>query len=875
MAKYDHEAVEEKWQGIWEKEKTFRANDNDGSRPKFYILDMFPYPSAEGLHVGHPKGYTATDIITRYRRMNGQNVLHPIGFDAFGLPAENYAIKTGIHPAVVTKRNIDNIRRQIKALGFAYDWEREVSTTDPGYYRWTQWIFLKLFEKGLAYETSSPINFCTKCKAGLANEEVKGGLCARCGAEVVRKNLRQWTLKITAYADRLLDGLDRLDWPDSIKTMQREWIGKSCGADVLFPIHESPADTQKDIEVFTTRPDTLFGATYMVLAPEHSLTMRLTKPGQRAEVEKYVESARKKSDLVRTDLQKDKTGVWTGSYCINPLTGTKIPVWVADYVLMGYGTGAIMAVPAHDQRDYEFATKYGLEIIQVVKPPAGTSHPEGAAYTGEGTAVNSGPFDGLPTSEFIPKIVGHLEKKGMGKGQVRYRLRDWIFSRQRYWGEPIPIVHCEEGCGIVPLGEEDLPLLLPQVEKYEPTGTGESPLANIDDWVNTTCPKCGGRGKREANTMPQWAGSCWYYLRYIDPKNDRLPVDPEKEKYWMPVDLYVGGAEHAVLHLLYARFWHMFLYDIGVVSTSEPFQRLRNQGMILGFSYRYYEDMDCNPVAGSDVKAAGGEGDRKVRQDTGAVVIEKWVSSGEVEKKEDAFYAPGVKGIGLEEVVEKMSKSRGNVINPDDIVGEYGADVLRLYEMFMGPLESSCPWSMEGIEGVHRFLLRAWRVFTEKNISGTEEAKGLERLRHQTIRKVSRDIERFAYNTAISQLMVYLGEMARGDELSKEDVSTFTLLISPFAPHFAEEIWERLGNSGGILNGKWPAWDEARTKEDVISMGIQVNGKKRGTMEIEAGADEEAIKSRALNVPNVKKHLEGKTVRKVIVVRKVVNIVVK
>jgi leucyl-tRNA synthetase len=873
MARYDHRAIEKKWHEIWEKEKPFRAVDNDASRPKFYILDMFPYPSAEGLHVGHPKGYTATDVITRYRRMNGFNVLHPMGYDAFGLPAENYAIKTGIHPAVLTRRNIDNIRRQIKALGFAYDWDREISTTDPAYYRWTQWIFLQLFKKGLAYETYAPINFCTHCKTGLANEEVKGGLCVRCGAEVIRKDLRQWALRITAYAERLLEGLDSLDWPDSIKIMQKEWIGKSYGADVLFPIHEPPSGAGGTIEIFTTRPDTLFGATYMVLAPEHPLTDKLARSGQRRLVEDYVLEAKKKSDLVRTDLQKEKTGVWTGSTCINPLTQEKIPVWVADYVLMGYGTGAIMAVPAHDQRDYEFARKYGLKIKQVVKPPGAENLPGDTAYVAEGTAINSGPFDGLTTAEFIPAINKYLEDKNLGKERVRYKIRDWIFSRQRYWGEPIPVVHCEGACGIVPLREEELPLLLPDVQKYEPSETGESPLATIEDWVSTSCPTCGGKARRETNTMPQWAGSCWYYLRYLDPQNTEQLVDSEKEKYWMPVDLYVGGAEHAVLHLLYARFWHMVLYDIGVVSTSEPFQKLRNQGMILGYSYRYYEDKSGTAVLYVDVKTVEGEGERKVRGDTGEVVVERWVSPEEVEKKEGGHFSRNLEGVKLEEVVEKMSKSRGNVINPDDILEKYGADVLRLYEMFMGPLDASCPWSTEGIEGVHRFLLRAWRLFSEKPMSSTSGQTALERLRHQTIRKVSQDIERFSFNTAISQLMVYLGEMVQQEELSKDDGATFTLLISPFAPHFAEEIWEKLGAGTRVLAGRWPIWEEEKTHEDIISMGIQINGKKRGSLEIAAGASEEDIRQKALLVPNVQKHLEGKSVKKIIIVKNVVNIV--
>jgi leucyl-tRNA synthetase len=643
--KYPFETIEPKWQQYWADHQTFRAVE-DSAFPKDkrrYVLDMFPYPSAQGLHVGHPEGYTATDIYCRYLRMNGYNVLHPMGFDAFGLPAENYAIKTGTHPAVTTAANVEMFRTQIKALGFSYDWNREVDTSNEDYYRWTQWIFLKLFEKGLAYEAESPINWCPSCKTGLANEEVKDGLCDRCGAKVTRKRIRQWILKITAYAERLLADLDSLDWPEPVKLMQRNWIGRSEGANVTFTIDGH----NEAIEVYTTRPDTLFGATYMVLSPEHPLVEKITTPAQKQAVSAYIEAAARKSDLERTDLAKEKTGVFSGAYAVNPVNDTKIPVWIADYVLISYGTGAIMAVPAHDERDWDFAKAFNLPIVQVVAKKfdadGNYAHEPPECTIADGYSVNSGTFNGLPTAETKKRITDWLEEKSIGKRAVNYKLRDWIFSRQRYWGEPIPVVHCPQ-CGIVPLAESDLPLKLPQVSSYAPTGTGESPLAGITEWVNTTCPKCGGKAHRETNTMPQWAGSCWYYLRYLDPYNDTAFAAQDKINYWLPVDLYVGGAEHAVLHLLYSRFWHKVLYDCGLVNTIEPFQRLINQGMILG------EDN------------------------------------------------------------QKMSKSRGNVINPDDIIKEYGADAMRVYEMFMGPLEVSKPWNTAGLVGVSRFLERLWMI---------------------------------------------------------------------------------------------------------------------------------------------------------------------
>ncbi|MCL2273235.1 MAG: leucine--tRNA ligase, partial [Treponema sp.] len=730
MAKYPFETIEPKWQKYWADNKTFRVSE-DRAIPKEkrrYVLDMFPYPSGQGLHVGHPEGYTATDIYCRFLRMNGYNVLHPMGFDAYGLPAENYAIQTGTHPAVTTAANIDRFRTQIKTLGFCYDWDREVDTSAEDYYRWTQWIFLKLFEKGLAYEAESPINWCPSCKTGLANEEVKDGLCERCGEKTTRKRIRQWILKITAYAERLLADLDGLDWPEPVKLMQRNWIGRSEGANVIFKI-----DGHTDrLEIYTTRPDTLFGATYMVLAPEHPLIEKLTTPGQKQAVEAYIETAARKSDLERTDLAKEKTGVFCGAYAINPVNDKKIPIWIADYVLISYGTGAIMAVPAHDERDWDFAYAFNLPIVQVVsdeKPVAGKDYlkePDKCTDS-DGYSVNSGKFTGLKTDEAKKQITGWLEEMGIGKRAVNYKLRDWIFSRQRYWGEPIPVVHCAK-CGIITIPESDLPLKLPQVKSYAPTGTGESPLAGIKEWVNTVCPKCKGKAKRETNTMPQWAGSCWYYIRYLDPKNEKAFADREKIDYWLPVDLYVGGVEHAVLHLLYSRFWHKVLYDLGLVNTTEPFQRLVNQGMILG------EDN------------------------------------------------------------QKMSKSRGNVINPDDIVKEYGADSLRMYEMFMGPLEVSKPWNMSGVTGVSRFLERLWAI-GEKPVCDAPESGGteLKKLLHRSIKKITHDTESLNFNTAISQMMIYSSELAKLQEIPRSMWEPLIVMISAYAPHIGEELWEKLG----------------------------------------------------------------------------------
>jgi leucyl-tRNA synthetase len=802
MSKYPFNEIEKKWQEFWDEQKTFKVSE-DPSVPKekrLYVLDMFPYPSSQGLHVGHPEGYTASDIYSRFMRMRGYQVLHPMGFDSFGLPAENYAIKTGTQPRVTTEENIDLFINQIKTLGFSYDWDRQVSTHRPDYYRWTQWIFLKLFEQGLAYEDEAPINWCPSCKTGLANEEVKDGRCERCGAEVNRKSIRQWILKITEYADRLLEDLELLDWTESIKSMQRNWIGRSEGADVKFRL----ADGSAEFEVYTTRPDTLFGATYMVLSPEHPLVEKVTTEDRLADVEAYLDQAQKKSDLERTDLAKDKTGVFTGSYAINPVNGKEIPIWVADYVLISYGSGAIMAVPAHDERDWEFAKKFDLPIIEVLQ--GGDVDKE--AFVGDGLHVNSEFLDGLNKQDSIEKIINWLEEKGLGTRAVNYKLRDWIFSRQRYWGEPIPIVHCEK-CGPVPLPEEELPLTLPEVDSYKPTGTGESPLAAIDEWVNTTCPKCGGPGKRETNTMPQWAGSCWYYLRYLDPQNEQKFADLEKIKYWMPVDLYVGGAEHAVLHLLYARFWHKVLYDIGAVNTKEPFQRLVNQGMILG------------------------EG--------------------------------GV----------KMSKSLGNVINPDDIIRDFGADSMRVYEMFMGPLQVSKAWSTKGLAGVHRFLDRVWRV-SDRPIIDDEPPKKYKQLLHKTIKKVSQDTEQLEFNTAIAQMMIFINEIFQDKQIYRALWEPFVKLISPYAPHLGEEMWEKLGNQPSISNSDWPEWEEELTKEEEVTVVLQVNGKVRAKLDLPAGTDEETLKQTAQENERIKQWTDGKQVIKVIAVKdKLVNIVVK
>ncbi|MEK3731229.1 MULTISPECIES: leucine--tRNA ligase [Paenibacillus] len=801
---YQPTQIEPKWQKYWDEHKTFKTEEQS-SKPKFYALDMFPYPSGSGLHVGHPEGYTATDIVSRYKRMRGYNVLHPMGWDAFGLPAEQYAMDTGKHPRDFTLQNIDNFRRQIKSLGFSYDWDREISTTDPDYYKWTQWIFIQLYKRGLAYVAEVPVNWCEALGTVLANEEVIDGKSERGGHPVVRKPMRQWILRITAYADRLLEDLDELDWSDSLKEMQRNWIGKSTGAEVRFDIegHDS------QLEVFTTRPDTLFGASYCVLAPEHELVERITTEEQREAVKAYQEVAARKSDLERTDLAKDKTGVFTGAYAINPANGARMPIWIADYVLAGYGTGAIMAVPGHDTRDWEFAKQFGLDIIEVVKG----GNVEEEAYTGDGEHVNSDFLNGLNNEAAINEMIAWLEKNGKGQKKVTYRLRDWLFSRQRYWGEPIPILHLEDG-SMKPVPEDQLPLLLPDVDQIKPSGTGESPLANVTEWVETVDPETGMKARRETNTMPQWAGSCWYYLRYIDPKNNEELCSKEKQKEWLPVDLYIGGAEHAVLHLLYARFWHKVLYDLGVVDTKEPFQKLVNQGMILGTNN------------------------------------------------------------------EKMSKSRGNVINPDDIVKEYGADTLRVYEMFMGPLEATKPWNTNGVEGTYRFLSRVWRLFIGEDGSlnprivdaeGTDEFK---RMLHKTIKKVTDDFEHLRFNTAISQLMIFINEAYKTDVLPRKAMENFVQMLSPLAPHLAEELWSRLGYSGSITYVSWPEYDEAWTVEAEVEIVVQVNGKIVERTKVAPDMNQEAMQEHSLSLPNVKQALEGKSIRKVIAVPgKLVNIV--
>lgn len=850
MSKYPFESIEPKWQKYWEVNKTFKVGE-DASVPKEkrrYVLDMFPYPSAAGLHVGHPEGYTATDIYCRYLRMKGFNVLHPMGYDAFGLPAENYAIKTGTHPRETTNSNIEHFTKQIKALGFSYDWDRCVQTCDADYYKWTQWIFLQLYKKGLAYESNTPINWCPSCKTGLANEEVKEGRCERCHSEVTRKTIRQWVLKITEYAERLLQDLDELDWPESVKIMQRNWIGKSIGAEVDFAVADKDGKaTDKKLRVYTTRCDTLFGATYMVVSPEHPLVKELTTAEQKAAVEKYIEDAAKKSDLERTDLAKDKTGVFSGSYAINPVNGKQIPIWVADYVLISYGTGAIMAVPAHDTRDWDFAKKFNLPIIEVLKSEVDVQQ---QAWTEDGIHVNSEFLDGLNKQDAINKMLDFLEEKKIGKKAINYKLRDWIFSRQRYWGEPIPLVHCPK-CGTVAVPEDQLPLELPNVKTYQPTGTGESPLAGIDSWVNCKCPQCGGDAKRETNTMPQWAGSCWYYLRYLDPKNDKEFCAKEKENYWMPVDLYVGGAEHAVLHLLYARFWHKVLYDIGVVSTKEPFHRLVNQGMITSFAYQ--------------------------RKDKTLVPVD------EVEDKGNNVYVEKATGQELTQVVAKMSKSLKNVVNPDEEIKLYGADSVRMYEMFMGPLTMSKPWATQGIVGIHRFLEKVWGVaekpYSDLDIFGKLEDESLIELRKlyaKTVEKVTNDTDTLNFNTAISQMMIFINAVSKLNEIPKTMWEGFVKMLSCYAPHLGEELWERLGHKGTIAYETWPTVDAGLSADDQKTIVVMINGKLRDKFNAAPGTSQEELIAAARQTEGAKKFLEGKTEVKVVCVPdKLVNIVVK
>lgn len=800
---YSPKNIEKKWQDIWDEEKAFQAGE-DYSKPKYYALVEFPYPSGQGLHVGHPRPYTALDIIARKRRLQGYNVLYPMGWDAFGLPTENYAIKNKVHPKIVTKNNVAHFKEQLKSLGYSFDWDREVNTTDPEYYKWTQWIFLKLFEKGLAYKTEMPINWCTSCKVGLANEEVVNGVCERCGGEVVRKVKSQWMLKITAYADKLLEGLEEVDYIEKVKTSQRNWIGRSVGAEVDFKI----SGKEESLKIFTTRPDTLFGATYMVISPEHPLVDKYKEEIKNWDaILAYREMAAKKSDFERTELVKEKTGVRIeGIAAVNPVNGKEIPIWISDYVLMSYGTGAIMAVPAHDERDWEFAKKFQLPIIEVVA--GGNVQEEAFTDVATGKLINSDFLNGLEVAEAKKKIISWLEEKGIGKQKINYKLRDWVFSRQRYWGEPIPLVNCEK-CGYVPIPESELPLMLPEVDSYMPTDNGESPLAAMTDWVNTTCPCCGGTAKRETDTMPQWAGSSWYFLRYIDPHNTKEFASKEALNYWMPVDWYNGGMEHTTLHLLYSRFWHKFLYDLGLVTTKEPYQKRTSHGMILG------------------------------------------------------------------ENGEKMSKSRGNVVNPDDIVSEFGADTLRTYEMFIGAFELSASWSQEGVKGCRRFLDRVWKL---QDMMNTEEgySKELETKMHQTIKKVSQDFENLKFNTAIAAMMSLVNEFYRLNRVTKGEFRSLLILLNPVAPHMTEELWQIIGEKGRIYQAAWPEYEEEKTVENEVEIAVQVNGKVKATVKVTLEENQDSVKAKVMEAASVQAAIENKTIIKEIYIKgRIYNIVVK
>jgi leucyl-tRNA synthetase len=880
---YNFAEIEPKWQKYWEENKTFKTPD-DFSKPKYYILDMFPYPSGAGLHVGHPEGYTATDILSRYKRMKGFNVLHPMGYDAFGLPAEQYAIQTGTHPAVTTQKNCDNFRRQIQSIGLSYDWDREINTTDPKYFKWTQWIFKQLYntwfdeeqqkgrpiselvipeeiknegegaikkyisEKRLAYYGNAQVWWCGSCKTVCANEEVlTDGSHEKCGHPVIRKNLKQWLLRIPHYGERLLSGLEDLDWPAGVKDMQRNWIGKSTGAEVDFEIE----GLDKKLRVYTTRPDTLFGATYMVIAPEHEWVGEITVSDKKEAVEDYVKAAALKSDLDRTDLAKEKTGVFTGRYAINPANNRKIPIWVADYVLTGYGTGAIMAVPAHDTRDFEFAKEFNIPVACILDPKDAENRDEilkgGACWTEDGEYINSANeetglnINGLSKAAGIQETVEWLEKQGIGKATINFKLRDWLFSRQRYWGEPFPVIHWEDG-EVTLVEDENLPLELPELEEYKPGETGESPLANAQSWLIVT-DKNGRKGRRETNTMPQWAGSCWYYLRYIDPMNGESIFDVKKEQYWMPVDLYIGGAEHAVLHLLYARFWHKVLFDLGIVSTDEPFRKLFNQGMILAFAYE---------------TAAGAK-----------------VSSDQVEEKDGKYFHTET-GEELKQIVAKMSKSLKNVVNPDDVIERYGADSLRLYEMFMGPLDERKPWVETGVKGVYNFLNRAYRFFAEiENIVDGTEDREVAKLLHKTIRKVEFDVEHLKFNTAVSALMVFNNLAIKKGKVTRETAGTFAKILAPFAPHMAEELWSLYGNKETLAYEPWPKADESLLKEDSFGYPVSFNGKMRFKIEIPLDMPKDEIEKVVLADEKAQKWMEGKTVRKFIFVpKKIINVVV-
>jgi leucyl-tRNA synthetase len=876
---YDPAEIEARWQGYWDEHATFRAELEPG-RPKFYVLDMFPYPSGAGLHVGHPKGYISTDVVARYKRMRGVNVLHPMGWDAFGLPAEQHAIATGTHPRETTRRNIAVYRRQLRSLGLSYDWSREVDTTDPRYVRWTQWIFEKLYERGLAYEAEVPVNWCPALGTVLANEEVVDGRSERGGHPVVQLPMRQWMLRITAYADRLLEDLEGLDWPEHIKKMQRDWIGRSEGARVRFAV-EGLADAR--IEVFTTRPDTLFGATYVVLAPEHALVERVTAQGRRDAVRAYVEEARRKSERTRAADAEAKTGVPTGGFARNPANGERVPIWIADYVIASYGTGAIMAVPGHDERDHAFARAFGLPIREVVRG----GDPSREAFVGEGVAVNSGLLDGLPTPAAKARMVEWLEREGHGERAVQYRLRDWLFSRQRYWGEPFPVLHLEDGSvKLVP--EAELPVLLPELEDYAPSGDFGTPLERARDWIATRDPASGRPARRDPNTMPNWAGSCWYFLRFCDPANDAEAWSLAAERYWMPVDLYVGGAEHAVLHLLYARFWHKVLYDLGRVHTPEPFQKLLNPGMILGVAYRYYDDDLADDPAATPrrfpASAVRREGERAVAAATGAEVKERWVPADRVVRAADGTPVhPDDPDLVLEEVVEKMSKSRGNVVNPDDVVAQYGADAFRLYELFMGPLEKGAPWSTEGIPGCFRFLQRAWRLLVDEDAPGEPpralaEGHGTPeqaRLTARTVAGVTEDLEALQPNTAIAKLMVWSRDIGKDHPVPRAGAEAFLRLLAPFAPHLAEELWARIGRESPISLAPWPEADPALLAEETLRIVVQVNGKKRDDVVVPASADEAALRAAALASERVRALLAGREPRSVVVVPgRLVNVVV-
>ncbi|MBF0106492.1 MAG: leucine--tRNA ligase [Deltaproteobacteria bacterium] len=836
---YPFKEIEPKWQKIWAEKKIFETKI-DPHRNKYYVLDMFPYPSGAGLHVGHVEGYTASDIMARFKRQKGFSVLHPMGWDALGLPAERAAVREGRHPEAITKENIANFKKQLKLLGFSYDWSREICTSDPDYYKWTQWIFLKLYEKNLAYLAEVPVNWCPALGTVLANEEVQDGKYVETGDPVERKKMRQWMLKITAFADRLLKDLDTLDWPHGIIEMQRQWIGYSEGAEVTFAIDNST----EQFTVFTTRPDTLFGATYCVFAPEHPLINKLTPADKKNEVEDYVNWSKNRSDLDRQiAAEKEKTGVFTGAYAINPVNQSKIPIWIADYVLMSYGTGAIMAVPAHDERDHAFATKFNLPIVQVISAPEGFDI-KARAWTETGNMMNSGDFNGLPMEQGIKNITAWLEKNSIGKKQSQYKLRDWLFSRQRYWGEPFPILYDETGQAQI-LGVKDLPVTLPFIEEFRPTDDGQPPLARNQEWIKVT--RDGRHFTRETNTMPQWAGSCWYYLRFMDPSNKELPVGKEAEKFFGPVDLYIGGAEHAVLHLLYARFWHKVLYDCGLVSTLEPFQKLFNQGMIVAYSYRDNHGKYYSPEA-----------------------VE--------ERGKDAWFVKGTE-TRVNTQIEKMSKSRLNVVNPNDVVANYGADALRVYEMFMGPLERDKPWSQQGLVGVSKFLAKVWRLIHDDRdnviVDNAELSETMQRLTHRTIKKVTQDIEAMAFNTAISQMMIFVNTVNKEQCHSKKAIAPFIKCLSPFAPHIAEEIWNRMGEAGLVSTSDWPVYDEALAKAERVSIAIQVNGKTKKILEFDADTEEDAVLCAAKEVPFIKGKLaENSSIRKVIFVKnRILNLI--